>query len=216
MELVMDMQPELTNSKQIIGYLADKFPKCFTIEGEAKPLKIGIFQDIADRLAEEPSFSKTKLRVALRSYTANWRYLHCIKEGAHRVDLDGNECEVIGKEQAEHAKSQLKESKDKVKAKRIQQNSTQTPSDAKPRSQKPFSKSNDKSAKKPKPTRATTKTTDNATKVDVNQLSIGSNVKVMLGSKPVPATVCGIEKENVKVKIPSGMELTVTVAHLLT
>ncbi len=29
------------------------FPKCFTLEGEAKPLKIGIFQDLAERPNED-------------------------------------------------------------------------------------------------------------------------------------------------------------------
>ena len=30
---------KLTNTKDIIAYLAEKFPLCFILEGEAKPLK---------------------------------------------------------------------------------------------------------------------------------------------------------------------------------
>ncbi|MDX1269394.1 MAG: ProQ/FINO family protein, partial [Oceanisphaera sp.] len=30
-----------------MAYLAECFPKCFVATGEAKPLKIGIFQDLA-------------------------------------------------------------------------------------------------------------------------------------------------------------------------
>ena len=108
----MENQFQLTNSKEIIIYLAQQFPNCFTIEGEAKPLKIGIFQDILSRLENSEVLSKTKLRVALRGYTMGWRYLYSIKEGTHRVDLDGNPTEVITKEQEEHAQQQLKESKE--------------------------------------------------------------------------------------------------------
>ena len=111
----MENQFQLTNSKEIIIYLAQQFPNCFTIEGEAKPLKIGIFQDILSRLENSEVLSKTKLRVALRGYTMGWRYLYSIKEGTHRVDLDGNPTEVITKEQVEHAQQQLKESKEQAK-----------------------------------------------------------------------------------------------------
>ena len=31
---------KLTNTKDIIAYLAEKFPLCFILEGEARPLKI--------------------------------------------------------------------------------------------------------------------------------------------------------------------------------
>ncbi|NUF26512.1 ProP effector [Gilliamella bombicola] len=111
----MENQFQLTNSKEIIAYLAQQFPNCFTLEGEAKPLKIGIFQDIISRLDGCQILSKTKLRIALRSYTMSWRYLHSIKEGANRIDLDGNPNEVINQEQMDHAQQQLKESKEKAK-----------------------------------------------------------------------------------------------------
>ncbi|MCO6524034.1 MAG: hypothetical protein J6562_03295, partial [Candidatus Schmidhempelia sp.] len=65
-------------SKDIIFYLATQFPQCFSVEGEAKQLKIGIFQDIVDRLDHDNLFSKVKLRAALRTYTLSWRYLHSI------------------------------------------------------------------------------------------------------------------------------------------
>ena len=55
-------------------------------EGEARPLKIGIFRDIVSRITEEDGISKTQLRTALRVYTSSWRYLYGVKEGAKRVD----------------------------------------------------------------------------------------------------------------------------------
>ena len=78
---------KLTNTKDIIAYLAEKFPLCFILEGEAKPLKIGLFQDLAEALQDDERVSKTQLRQALRQYTSNWRYLHGCREGAVRVDL---------------------------------------------------------------------------------------------------------------------------------
>lgn len=39
----MENQPnKLNSSKEVIAYLAETFPRCFTLEGEARPLKIGI------------------------------------------------------------------------------------------------------------------------------------------------------------------------------
>ena len=37
------METKRTSSKEIIAYLAEKFPACFSTEGAAKPLKVGIF-----------------------------------------------------------------------------------------------------------------------------------------------------------------------------
>ena len=47
----MENQPKLNSSKEVIAFLAERFPHCFSAEGEARPLKIGIFQDLVDRVA---------------------------------------------------------------------------------------------------------------------------------------------------------------------
>lgn len=62
----MENQPKLNSSKEVIAFLAERFPHCFSAEGEARPLKIGIFQDLVDRVAGEMNLSKTQLRSALR------------------------------------------------------------------------------------------------------------------------------------------------------
>jgi ProP effector len=62
--------------------------------------------------------SKTMLRSALRQYTSSWRYLHGLKAGQARVDLDGNPGELLTEEHIEHAKQALKESKERVFASR--------------------------------------------------------------------------------------------------
>ena len=75
----MENQPKLNSSKEVIAFLAERFPHCFSAEGEARPLKIGIFQDLVDRVAGEMNLSKTQLRSALRLYTSSWRYLYGVK-----------------------------------------------------------------------------------------------------------------------------------------
>ena len=42
---VAAVEPEVKriSTKEIIAYLAEKFPACFSTDGHAKPLKIGIF-----------------------------------------------------------------------------------------------------------------------------------------------------------------------------
>lgn len=81
----MENQPKLNSSKEVIAFLAERFPRCFSAEGEARPLKIGIFQDLVERVGGEMNLSKTQLRSALRLYTSSWRYLYGVKPGATRV-----------------------------------------------------------------------------------------------------------------------------------
>ena len=59
---------KLTDTKAIIAYLIEKFPLCFIAEGEAKPLKIGLFQDLAEALKDDERVSKTQLRQALSKH----------------------------------------------------------------------------------------------------------------------------------------------------
>ncbi|XNM83654.1 RNA chaperone ProQ [Escherichia coli] len=74
-------------------------------------MKIGIFQDLVDRVAGEMNLSKTQLRSALRLYTSSWRYLYGVKPGATRVDLDGNPCGELDERHVEHVASGLKKRK---------------------------------------------------------------------------------------------------------
>ncbi|MGL4682396.1 MAG: RNA chaperone ProQ, partial [Hafnia alvei] len=115
----MENQPKLNSSKEVIAFLAQRFPQCFSAEGEARPLKIGIFQDLVERMqGDENGLSKTQLRSALRLYTSSWRYLHGVKVGAERVDLDGNPCGELEQQHVDHARQQLEEAKARVQAQR--------------------------------------------------------------------------------------------------
>ena len=102
------------NVKEIVALLAEQFPLCFSQTGEAKPLKIGIFQDLVERLKDNPLFSKTQLRQALRVYTSSWRYLDAVKAGVARIDLEGVAGDLVDEQQAEHAAKTLVESKTKA------------------------------------------------------------------------------------------------------
>lgn len=97
--------------KEVIAYLCEKFPNCFIADGEAKPLKIGLFQELAAALEGDEKVSKTSLRQALRNYTMSWRYLHACRDGAVRVGLNGEEAGVVDTQQAEHAAQTLAEAK---------------------------------------------------------------------------------------------------------
>lgn len=141
----MENQPKLNTVKEVIAFLAERFPLCFSAEGEARPLKIGIFQDLAERMQGEENLSKTQLRSALRLYTSSWRYLYGIKVGAQRVDLDGNPCGELEQQHVDHARQQLVEAKARVQAQRAEKNAKKREAEgnaaaAEPRRQRPAGK----------------------------------------------------------------------------
>ncbi|MEL7292293.1 MAG: RNA chaperone ProQ [Pseudomonadota bacterium] len=207
----MENTEKLKNSKEVIAYVAECFPKCFTLEGEAKPLKIGIFQDLAERLAEDPKVSKTQLRAALRQYTSSWRYLHGVKPGAVRVDLDGNPAGELDEEHVEHAKTALAESKAKVQARRKEQaqkareegKAKAKPAAKKPQGRRPQQNKVQK-ASKPVETRA----------LNADEVKVGNQVNVNMGKGNMAATIVEINKEDVRVQLSNGLQMVVKAEHL--
>ena len=195
---------KLTDTKAIIAYLVEKFPLCFIAEGEAKPLKIGLFQDLAEALKDDERVSKTQLRQALRQYTSNWRYLHGCREGAERVDLYGNPAGVLDAEHVSHAAQQLAEAKAKFAEKR--------------KAELPAKKAQQKRpARKPNSNQATRKPKAPQVKlsaVDFTTLSAGSKVKVKVAEQAKNATVLNVEKDGARVELENGLVMTVTADHL--
>ncbi len=212
----MENTEKLTNSKEVIAYIAERFPLCFTLEGEAKPLKIGIFEDLATSLSGDPKVSKTQLRAALRQYTSSWRYLYGVKAGAVRVDLDGNACGEIEAEHVEHAQKALEESKAKVAerrkeqaAKRAAERKAQAPKGKKERKDAPKNKNRSADASKLKkteeqPTRALTP----------EEIRVNNTVKVSMGQGAIAATIVEINKDDVRVRLTNGLTLVVKAEHL--
>ncbi|OOF54814.1 RNA chaperone ProQ [Rodentibacter genomosp. 2] len=192
---------KLTSNKEIIAYLAEKFPLCFILEGEAKPLKIGLFQDLAEALKEDERVSKTQLRHALRQYTSNWRYLHGCREGAERVDLYGNPAGVLDAEHVAHAAEQLAEAKAKfaekrkaeLAAKKVQQK------------RQPRRQNNLKSPRKPKV---------ELTAVDLSTLSKGSAVKVKVGDRAKKGIVVEVLKDSARVELENGLVMNIVADRL--
>lgn len=193
---------KLTNNKEIIAYLAEKFPLCFSIEGEARPLKVGIFQDLAEALAEDEKVSKTQLRQALRQYTAGWRYLYSCKEGAERVDLLGNPVGILEKEHAEHAAQKLAESKAKIAEKRAAEKPT------KPRVNKKSPRPNNKFVARKSQVKP------GLLPVDITSLQEGAKVKVKAGNGMKRAIVLDIAKDSIRVELENGLTISVTADRL--
>lgn len=211
----METQPKLSNSKEVIVYLAQKFPLCFIAEGEAKPLKIGIFQDLVQRLDDDTTVSKTQLRSALRLYTTSWRYLHGVKVGAERVDLDGNSCGVLEQEHVDFARKQLEDAKAKIQAQKKEQNKTEKP---KKRPAKPVAAKAETKVSKPAQKKTVKVVKESVTQLSDSQiaeLKAGQKVKVRLGQNAMDATLLEINKEGVRVQLTSGMSMSVRPEHLV-
>lgn len=209
----MESSQKFANSKEVIAFLAETFPKCFTLEGEARPLKIGIFQDLAQRLEADERLSKTLLRSSLRHYTNSWRYLHSIKAGSFRVDLDGNDDAAIEQEHEDHAKQQLEESKAKAAEKRKAKQQKQPKKrpekrlDAKSSGEKPSKVASEGyNGTKSKPNRPT-KTPP--AKLTDSDLKTGTAVTVKLGKAPMPAVITEVAKDGIHVQLDSGMVVKV-------
>ncbi len=226
----MENQPKLNSSKEVIAFLAERFPQCFSAEGEARPLKIGIFQDLVARVEGEMQLSKTQLRSALRLYTSSWRYLYGVKAGAIRVDLDGNPCGELEEQHVEHARKQLEEAKARVQAQRASQQAkkreaavadgSSPAADAPRRERKPRPTPRRQEGTQQRKPRVEKTPRENDTSrhtpvTDIAVLKQGQAVKVKAGNNAMDATVEEITKDGVRVQLTSGMSMIVRAEHLL-
>ncbi|WP_028115428.1 RNA chaperone ProQ [Ferrimonas senticii] len=220
--MTTEQQPTADNSnklkdvKEVIAYLAEKFPLCFSLEGDAKPLKIGLFQELAERLEGDDKVSKTQLRQAIRRYTNSWRYLRGSKAGAQRVDLDGNDCGELEQEHVEHAQKTLQESQDRAKQVRQEKASAERkakrPANAKPRPARA------QQAAKAKPSKikkeAVERNSKPLEKVEADKLKVGMTVMVTLGRNPAKGVISDLSKGDVMVSLDSGLTVKVKAEHL--
>lgn len=206
--------------KEVIALLAEHYPNCFSVQGPAKPLKIGVFQDLAATVTDESVFSKTQLRQALRVYTSSWRYLESIKVDTARVDLNGEDVEKIDQQQADHAAETLIESKTKVAEQRKERaraahaekkTAASSTQDKKPVNKRPASRSNEQAAKakvnqtRPATVKVTVPSTPNLAPLAVDGFTVGAKVQVRLGQAPMLATIIEVARNEVTVQLNSGM-----------
>ncbi|MCX2957503.1 RNA chaperone ProQ [Serratia symbiotica] len=232
----MENQPKLNSSREVIAFLAERFPLCFSAEGEARPLKIGIFQDLVECVQEE-NLSKTQLRAALRLYTSSWRYLYGVKVGAQRIDLDGNACGELEQQHVDYARQQLEEAKARVQAQRAERNAKKRdaagaePHPPRPAGKKPVArregvegvegvKAAENRKQRPqqaRQSRAVSKEESQpryAPVTDISKLNIGQEIKVRVGKRVMVATVLEIAKDGVRVQLSSGLAMIVRAEHL--
>lgn len=200
------METKRITSKEIIAHLVEKFPACFTLEGAVKPLKVGIFKELALALAEDEKVSKTQLRQALRHYTSSWRYLKSIKLGSHRINLAGENAELIDEEQASFALKTLKESQEKFGNKKTQDKKENKAYKGTKASEKGSTKEATKQKfKAVKAKKAPAKEKVKLTQVEVNALSVGMAIMVQVGNSPLSATITEVAGKDVSVQLISGM-----------
>jgi ProP effector len=214
------METKRTSTKEIIAYLVEKFPGCFSLEGPAKPLKVGIFQELAEQLAEDETVSKTRLRQALRHYTSSWRYLKSIKLGAFRVDITGAEVAEIDQAQADYANKTLKESQEKFGNKINKDKPAKKPykgnNTASDQTTNKPSKDSEKfkavKAKKQAPAKAAIKLKP----IEDSALTAGAKVKVQLGNSPLDAVITEVAGKDVSVQLTSGMVVKTQAKNIFT
>jgi ProP effector len=206
------------STKEIIAHLAEKFPACFSIEGHAKPLKVGIFQDLAEKLIDDETVSKTRLRQALRHYTSSWRYLKAIKVGSFRVDIDGNDAAEIDQEQADYASKTLKESQEKFGNKNHKDKAAKKPY----KGTKPTKKVSTDDSRKEKfnavkaTKRAPAKVAAKLKPVESSNVVVGNNIKVQLGQSSMDAVITEVSGNDVSVQLNSGMVIKTQVKNIFT
>ena len=217
----METEIKRISTKDIITYLTEKFPECFSVKGPVKPLKVGIFQDLADKLSDDETVSKTRLRQALRHYTSSWRYLKAIKTGAFRVDIDGKDVAEIDEEQANYASKTLKDSQEKFGKTAHSNNKDEKTGEKKSTRTNAanVSKNSDKVSESVKSDSAKFKSVKSTRrkevkkglpplkKVDSATINVGSKVKVQLGNTPMNATITEIAGKDISVQLDSGMTI---------
>lgn len=92
----------------IIGKLQKLYPKAFPKNPAPKvPLKIGILEDLQLR-SDEIGISKEDLQLAIKTWCKSSRYWQACKEGADRLDLEGNTAGAIEATGAAHAKGMVR------------------------------------------------------------------------------------------------------------
>ena len=100
-------------SQDLIATLCDRFPAAFSLK-RPQPLKVGVGNEIAKMLGINPR----TVGLALGFYCNRSAYLSACKEGATRVDLDGNSAGTVIERDAAHAAKLLEERRAIWRAKR--------------------------------------------------------------------------------------------------
>ncbi|MDX1706485.1 RNA chaperone ProQ [Pseudidiomarina sp.] len=207
---------KLTKNKDVLAYLVEKFPQSFSLEGEPKPLKIGIFDDLATRLADDDKVSKTRLRTALRHYTNSWRYLRAVKAGTPRIDLDGNAAGTVEAEHQQHAEETLAQSKSvaaehaaKKKQEEAASKKTETPPTTKPAPRKTRKQPPKRGAGPAKAARQPKAAKPELEPATANELKVGQKVHAKVGNSFISGEIVESDRNDVQVQLQNGLTVKV-------
>jgi ProP effector len=195
----MEPTNKLKDINEVLNYLYTEFPDCFKQKEGIKPLKVGVFKDVADRIDGDERISKTQVRQALRKYTSNWRYLEAVTKHKFRIDLDGNDAEQVEQEHIDHANNALEQSRAKLAKKRKSspRNSGEKKTYHKNTTSVGKNTSGDTKIKSSKPSNS--KSVRRSGKVEALPLAniiINQEVKVKLGQALVKGTITEVNKHN--------------------
>ena len=91
--------------QEALAILKKQFPLAFKENPE--PLKIGVLEELVDKL--NGKISKNKIKGALKYYTRNLMYHQAVLINTHRIDLTGKRCEPITAQQKEYSQKCLGE-----------------------------------------------------------------------------------------------------------
>ncbi|MBQ4812609.1 RNA chaperone ProQ [Pseudoalteromonas luteoviolacea] len=208
----METTNKLKDINEVLEFLYSEFPQCFKQKDGIKPLKVGIFKDIAEKIEGSEKVSKTQVRQALRKYTSSWRYLEAVTKNEFRVDLEGAQAEKVEQEHVEHAQKALEESRAKM-AKRKKPQRPRNDGDTKsykskgqghPRHANKKAKVNNN--KKPAPQQQR-RSSGKVEPLPANEVKVNNKVKVKLGQALVNATITEVNKDEVHVELVTGMQV---------
>ncbi|OJA03955.1 ProQ/FINO family protein [Halomonas sp. QHL1] len=107
--------PNTPSPHALLNQWYERYPQAF-FKGHTKPLKVGIHQELAER--EE--WPNKLIRRALANYVNLPRYIKAVREGAERVDLDGQPAGKVDKEAALHASEKRGDQKEARQPKKAQ------------------------------------------------------------------------------------------------
>lgn len=214
----METPNKLKDINEVLEFLYTEFPQCFKRKDGIKPLKVGIFKDVAERIEGNEKVSKTQVRQALRKYTSNWRYLEAVVANSHRVDLDGNQAEEVEAEHVEHAKQALEQSRAKM-AKRKKPQRPNKDGDTKNYKKRAnhAGKGPAKGSKvKGSSDAAPAKRNHKVEPLAADGVKVNAKVKVKLGQALVNGTITEVNKDEIHVELVTGMQVKTKAESLYT
>ncbi len=98
-----------------LRWLDETFPNCFNKKAP-KPLKIKIELDLFEAIKDDDDFSNLNIRNALSFYTSRLSYQESFLTHSHRVDLDGNQAEILEEKHLDYAKTRILDIKERIDA----------------------------------------------------------------------------------------------------